>query len=83
MAEKEKTEEDEEVLKSTFKLLESENKGYISPEKVYFSFKALGETNVELEGIATVFRWLKNDAEGEGFLNYQDFVSVFKNMTKR
>ena len=78
MAEKEKTEEDEEVLKSTFKLLDSENKGYIFPEKVYFCFKALGETNVELEDIATVFRWLKNDAEGEGFLNYQDFVSVFK-----
>ena len=55
MAEKEKTEE-EEVLKSTFKLLDSENKGYISPEKVYFSFKALGETNVELEDIATEFR---------------------------
>ena len=42
MAEKEKTEEDEEVLKSTFKLLDSENKGYISPQKVYFCFKALG-----------------------------------------
>ena len=55
MAEKEKTEE-EEVLKSTFKLLDSENKGYIFPEKVYFCFKALGETCVELEDIATEFR---------------------------
>ena len=55
MAEKKKTEE-EEVLKSTFKLLDSENKGYIFPEKVYFCFKALGETNVELEDIATEFR---------------------------
>ena len=65
-------------MKSTFKLLDSENKGYISPEKSLFLLQSFGETNVELEDIATVFRWLKNDTEGEGFLNYQDFVSVFK-----
>ena len=80
---REKMEEDEEVLKSTFKVLDTENKGYISPETVYFCFKALGESTIELNDISNVFRWIKNDAEGEGFLNYQDFVSVLKKFDEK
>ena len=83
MQEREKMEEDEEVLKSTFKVLDTENKGYISPETVYFCFKALGESSIELNDISNVFRWIKNDSEGEGFLNYQDFVSVLKKFDEK
>ena len=74
----EKNEIDEEISKTAFRIFDRDDKGYISAESVYHFYNAFRENNISLKDIELVFRRIKNEAEGEGTINYQDFNSLFK-----
>ena len=67
---KEYMELDEDYLKEVFKIFDRENKGYLSPQGVYHTFLALGET-IKFEDIIDVLK--EYDFNGDGNLSFEEF----------
>ena len=67
---------DQVYLKEVFKIFDREGEGYLSPQCVYHTFLALGET-IKLEDITDVLK--EYDLNGDGNLSFDEFKLLMNN----
>lgn len=78
MKKSQEMEKDEEISKEVFRIFDRDENGYITPESIFHVFLSLGE-NISLKDIEYVLKKkIKNDIDGDGNLNYQDFQLIMK-----
>ena len=66
---------DQDALKEVFKIFDRDEKGYLTPESVYYIFISIGE-RIKLKDIINILK--EDDIDGDGNLNFEDFKMLMR-----